>query len=74
MLKKENSFKTNQIVFLIVSDRITSGQIRFIRHLKDDVKGVDGKTIVRSIMNTEYFIDGVWYKESQLKESAEELL
>jgi hypothetical protein len=42
--------------------------------MKDDVKDKEGNLIIRSIMNTEYFISGQWFKESELKESLEEFL
>lgn len=45
-----------------------------MRHLKDDVRDKEGNLIIRSIMNTEYFISGQWYKESELRKSIEELL
>ncbi len=73
-INSDQEYNGSQVLYYRKNGQIFSGKYRFVRRIKDHVTDAQGKIMLNQFINTEYFIDGYWYKEQDLKLSALELL
>ncbi len=70
----QQKYTTSDILFYRKNDQIFSSKYKFMRMEKDHVRDKDGFLIVKSFLSPEYWIEGIWYKESELSLTPEGLL
>jgi hypothetical protein len=73
-LVPEQKYALTDTLYFRKNGLITSGKFKFVKMDKDYVRGEDGTLIFEKYNTPHYWISGEWYKESELKLSAEDLL